>query len=126
MGTLRSVIVRGVLIGIVVIISHYIGLQHSTEMGVAMAFTTLILARTLQTFPARSNVETTFGVGIFSNKYVLGAVAICFGLYAITVLPFARDVFSIPAAFGIQNWLIATGLAIVAVIAMDVAKLFRK
>ncbi|GAA5416779.1 calcium-transporting ATPase lmo0841 [Paraliobacillus ryukyuensis] len=121
-GTMRAVITRGSMIGIAVIISHFIGLQHSTEMGVAMAFTTLILSRTLQTFAARSNTQTLFGVGLLTNKYVLGAVLVCFALYTITILPFTRGVFSIPAAFGWNQWLIATGLAVAAVIMMEIVK----
>ncbi|MFD2629774.1 cation-translocating P-type ATPase [Oceanobacillus kapialis] len=121
-GTTRAVLTRGILIGIAVIISHYIGLQHSDEMGVAMAFTTLILARSLQTFAARSNTQTAFGAGFFSNKYVLGAVALCLVLYTITVLPFARDVFSIPETFGLQDWAIAAGLSVAAVILMEMLK----
>ncbi|WP_042221210.1 cation-translocating P-type ATPase [Oceanobacillus manasiensis] len=121
-GTTRAVLTRGILIGIAVIISHYIGLQHSDEMGVAMAFTTLILARSLQTFAARSNTQTAFEAGFFRNKYVIGAVALCLVLYGITVLPFARDVFSIPATFGLQDWAIAAGLSLAAVILMEILK----
>ncbi|MEC0304175.1 cation-translocating P-type ATPase [Terribacillus saccharophilus] len=124
-GTLQSVIVRGVLIGAAVIVSFYIGLQHSTEMGIAMAFTTLILARTLQTFSARSNTQTIFKVGFLSNKYVLGAVAICFLLYGVTVLPGVRSIFSIPDAFGWRDWSISTGLALAAVILMEIIKAIR-
>ncbi|WP_138419928.1 cation-translocating P-type ATPase [Aquibacillus sediminis] len=123
--TLQAVITRGLLIGIAVIISQFIGLQHSAEMGVAMAFTTLILSRTLQTFAARSNTQSAFAAGFFSNKYVIGAVLICFGLYSITILPFARDVFAIPTTFGFDQWVIATGLALGAVILMEVAKAIR-
>ncbi|WP_112180015.1 cation-translocating P-type ATPase [Paraliobacillus zengyii] len=126
-GTMRSVVTRGTLIGIAVIISHFIGLQHSDEMGVAMAFTTLILSRTLQTFAARSNTQTIFGVGLLTNKYVLGAVALCFALYSLTILPFTRDIFAIPTTFGWNDWIIATGLAIGAVIMMEVVKvIFHK
>ncbi|WP_208589839.1 cation-translocating P-type ATPase [Gracilibacillus suaedae] len=124
-GTLRSVIIRGLLIGVAVIISHYIGLQHSEEMGVAMAFTTLILSRTLQTFPARSNVQTAFGAGFFQNKYVLGAVVIGFVLYSITIMPFAREVFHIPAEFGWNQGLIAFALALGSVVLMEGVKVIR-
>lgn len=124
-GTLRSVTIRGILIGVAVIISHYIGLQHSDEMGVAMAFTTLILSRTLQTFPARSNVQTAIGAGIFQNKYVIGAVLVGFLLYTITILPFARDIFHIPAEFGLSKFAIAFGLALASMILMEVVKLIR-
>ena len=72
--TLRSVLYRGVLIGIAVVISQYVGLGYSNEMSIAMAFTTLILARTLQTFPARSNTQTSIVAGFFSNLYAIYAV----------------------------------------------------
>ncbi|MFC6999054.1 cation-translocating P-type ATPase [Rufibacter roseus] len=122
-GTLRSVMMRGLIIGAAVIYSQWLGLQQSPEMSVAMAFTTLILARTLQTFPARSNTQTSFGAGFFQNKYVLGAVLLCFGLYGLTVLPGIRDIFSIPADFGFEEWKIAAGFALGAVVLMELWKL---
>jgi len=121
-GTMQVVLERGLLIGIAVIISQYIGLQQSEEISVAMAFTTLILARTLQTFAARSNKLTIFEIGLFSNKYVVGAVVFCLGLYIITILPGVREVFSIPDTFGLREWLIATGLAVLAVFLMEIKK----
>ncbi|ANF96741.1 cation-translocating P-type ATPase [Paenibacillus bovis] len=125
-GTLRAVITRGIMIGAAVILSQYIGLQHSPEMSVAMAFTTLILARTLQTFAARSNVQSAIEAGLFSNKYVIGSVVLCFGLYGITLLPGVRGIFSIPDSFGVQEWAIATGLAAAALVLMELEKLIRR
>ncbi|AYW48024.1 ATPase [Tetragenococcus osmophilus] len=129
--TLRSVLTRGSIIGIAVIVSHQIGLQYSNEMGVAMAFTTLILSRTLQTFAARSNQQTILGVGFTTNKYVLAAVAFCLTLYVITILPGLRTIFSIPNSFGIDVWAIAAGLSLAAIFMMEVVKViyhkfFRK
>lgn len=124
-GTLKAVITRGTFIGIAVIISHHIGLQISAEMGVAMAFTTLILGRTLQTFAARSNVQTAFSAGLFSNKYVIGAVTLCFVFYSVTILPIARDIFMIPASFGFHEWLIAASLSLAAVTLMEMMKLIQ-
>lgn len=125
-GTLRAVITRGLLIGIAVIVSQYIGLQESPELSVAMAFTTLILARTLQTFAARSNTQTVFEAGFFSNKYVIGAVLICFAFYAVAVLPAVRSIFSIPASFGWEHWGTAAGLAFGAVILMEIFKVITR
>lgn len=124
-GTMKAVLTRGLLIGIAVIISFYIGLSHSDEMGVAMAFTTLILSRTLQTFVARSNTQTAIRFGFFSNKYVIGAVVLGFVLYGITILPFARGVFGIPSEFGMTDWLFATALALGSVILMEIAKVIQ-
>ncbi|WP_340007612.1 cation-translocating P-type ATPase [Paenibacillus sp. FSL K6-0276] len=125
-GMMQAIITRGLLIGIAVIISQYIGLQDSPDMGVAMAFTTLILSRTLQTFAARSNSQTAIEAGFFSNKYVIGAVLVCFAFYGIAVLPGVREIFSIPASFGMSEWLIASGLALGAVILMELTKLVRR
>ncbi|WP_438495636.1 cation-translocating P-type ATPase [Paenibacillus sp. IHBB 3054] len=125
-GMMQAIITRGLLIGIAVIISLYIGLQNSPDMGVAMAFTTLILSRTLQTFTARSNSQTSIEAGFFSNKYVIGAVLVCFAFYGIAVLPGVREIFSIPASFGMSEWLIAGGLALGAVILMELTKLVRR
>lgn len=125
-GTMRAVLTRGTLIGIAVIIAQYIGLQHSAELGVGMAFSTLILSRTLQTFAARSTTQTAIGAGLFSNKYVIGAVALGFVLYGITLLPFAREIFAIPVVFGFEEWLIAFGLSLGALILMEVLKIIAR
>ncbi|MCP1132493.1 cation-translocating P-type ATPase [Paenibacillus polysaccharolyticus] len=124
-GTLQAVITRGLLIGVAVIVSQYIGLGISEEMSVAMAFTTLILARSLQTFAARSNTQTIFQVGFLTNKLVLGSIVVCLCLYGITLIPGVRSIFAIPDTFGWDELLIAGGLALGAVILMDVIKWIR-
>lgn len=121
-GLMRVILIRGSLIGIAAIISQYVGQKTSTEMGVAMAFTTLILARTLQTFAARSNSQNILKLGFTTNKYVLMAVTFCLALYSLTTLPFLREIFSIPAAFGWSQWIVAAGLAVIAVIGMEILK----
>ena len=121
-GLMRVILIRGSLIGIAAIISQYVGQKTSPEMGVAMAFTTLILARTLQTFAARSNSQNILKLGFTTNKYVLMAVTFCLALYSLTTLPFLREIFSIPAAFGWSQWLVAAGLAVIAVIGMEILK----
>lgn len=120
--TLSTVIFRGSLIGLAVIISQFIGLQYSAEISVAMAFTTLILSRTLQVFPARSTTQTSFEAGFFTNKFILMAFIACLGLYGITLLPVVRGVFSIPDTFGLMHWAIATGLALSTTVLMELKK----
>lgn len=122
--TLQSVLVRGGIIGVAVIISQFIGLGYSDEISVAMAFTTLILARTLQVFPARSNSQSSFQAGFFANKYVLGAFVICLGLYGVTLLPVVRPIFSIPMTFGLVHWAIASGLALLTTVLIELRKVF--
>ena len=126
-GLLGGIVVRGVLIGIATILAQFIGTRfHSPEVGSAMAFATLIVARTLQTFSARSNRQTVLQMGLFSNRAVLLAVLVCFGLYGITVLPGVREVFNMPPAFGLTQWAIAVGLSLCAVVVMEVVKVLRR
>jgi len=125
-GLFVSVLTRGILIGIAAIAAQYIGMTYfSVEIGRAMVFTTLIFARTLQTFSSRSNSQVITQVGLFSNRYAILAVCVCFALYGLTVLPGLREAFHIPVAFGLQNWAVAAGLALGAVVVMEIAKLVR-
>ena len=124
--TLTSVIYRGSLIGVAVIIAQWIGMQTSPELGVAMAFSTLIWSRTLQTFPARSNSQSAIKAGFFSNKMVILAVSLCAVLYGVTLIPGLREVFSLPASFTINYIGMSIGLAVGAIVLMEVAKLVLK
>lgn len=125
-GTLRAVVVRGTIIGVVTIIAQYIGTQYSPELGTAMAFATLTLSRIIQTFASRSNTETIFKLGFASNKYVLGAVVICLAMFGITLVPFMREIFAIPENFNLQNLGTCFVLAIVASLAMEGSKFINK
>lgn len=122
--TFISVAYRGILISAAVIVAQWIGMQQSAELGVAMSFSTLILSRTLQIFPARSNTQTVIGAGFFSNKIVLAAVGFCGLLYVGTLLPFTREIFSIPASFGYTQFFISLCLSLSAVALMELTKLF--
>lgn len=125
-GTLKTVLVRGSIIGIVTIVAQYIGMKHSPELGTAMAFATLTLSRIIQTFASRSNSETILSLGISSNKYALGAVIVCLLMFSLTLLPVMRGIFSIPVIFNIGSLLICLGLAIVSTLAMEISKLIKK
>lgn len=122
--TLVSVTYRGILIAVAVIFAQWLGNMSSPQLGVAMAFSTLIFSRTLQTFPARSNTETAIQAGFFSNKIVLLAVVVSAVLFSFTLLPGLREVFAIPASFGFSNVGLALSLALTAVFLMEITKLF--
>ncbi len=124
-GTLKTVLVRGSIIGIVTIAAQYIGMKHSPELGTAMAFSTLTLSRIIQTFASRSNSETILSLGITTNKYVFAAVIVCLGMFLLTLVPFMRDVFSIPSTFGVSSLLTCLGLALTSTLAMESSKLIK-
>lgn len=123
--TLKTILTRGSIIGIVTIIAQYIGMQKSPELGCAMAFLTLTLSRILQTLPSRSNTESIFKLGFTSNKYALGAVGICLVMLLATLLPFMREVFAIPVVFGLDSFIICATLALVSSLIMEVVKFIK-
>lgn len=125
-GTWQSVLLRGILIGIVVIVSQYIGNKTSPVLGAAMAFSTVTLARIFQTLPARSNHVNIFKLGFFKNRYVLIAILICLALYGIVLVPGIREIFNIPNEFMMTQLLICAGLALISTVVMELSKFFKR
>ena len=123
--TLKVVLTRGSIIGIVTILAQYIGMQTSDALGAAMAFITITLSRIIQTFAARSNSETILSLGVTSNKYALGEVIICLGMLSLTFLPFMRGIFAIPLTFELKNLGVCLALAITAVRCMESSKFVK-
>lgn len=125
-GTWQAVLLRGVIIGIVVILAQYVGNKVSPELGAAMAFSTVTIARIFQTLPARSDKVTALKLGVFKNIYAIGAIIICLLLYCIVLIPGVRSIFDIPNEFGMFNFLICLGFGLLAALIMEVSKLFNK
>ena len=125
-GTWQAVLLRGVIIGIVVILAQYIGNKVSPELGAAMAFSTVTIARIFQTLPARSDKVTALKLGVFKNIYAIGAIIICLLLYCIVLIPGVRSIFDIPNEFGMFNFLICLGFGLLSALIMEVSKLFNK
>ena len=125
-GSLGFVATRGIIIGAVTIAAQFIGMKHSAELGVSMAFATLTLSRIMQTFASRSNTETIFELGIKSNKYVLGAVGVCLIMFSLTLLPFMREIFTMPSSFNFTTLMTCFGLSVLATLAMEVSKVIKR
>lgn len=123
--TLKTILIRGSIIGIVTIAAQYIGMKHSPELGTAMAFATLTLSRIIQTFASRSNNETILSLGITTNKYALVAVIVCLGMFSLTLVTFMRDIFSIPSTFDMRSLSTCLGLALTSTLFMDASKIIK-
>lgn len=121
-GTWQAILSRGVFVGIAAIIAQYIGMKQSEQMGVALAFTTLLLSRTFQTFACRSDFQNPFKLGFFSNKYVIWAVVICLALFGVVMVPFIRPIFAVPAVYSMRDFAVSIGLAIASIICMEITK----
>lgn len=125
-GTWQAVITRGMIIGVFVILAQYVGNLTSPMLGEAMAFSTVTLARIFQTLPARSNYEPVLKIGLFKNKYVIGAIIVCLCLYSVVLIPGVRGIFDIPDSFGGLQLGICLCFAIISALIMDLSKLFKR
>lgn len=120
-----TMLYRGSIIAIVTIIAKTIG-DPQGELGMSMAFTTLIFARTLQTISARNEEKTAMELGIFKNIYVIGAIIICFVMYLVVLLPSVRLAFRIVDSFGLIQIGICLTLGIISTLIMEGIKLLPR
>ena len=125
-----SIATQAIAIFASVYIAFNFGLaRYGTEAGLphdgarTYAFVTLILAELLRAYSSRSEHESVFKIGLFSNKTMLKATAISFVLLILVIyIPFLDPVFhTIP--LGILEWLLLIGLALIPFI---VGELFKK
>jgi Ca2+-transporting ATPase len=70
----------------------------------------------------RSDRVTAFGLGFFTNPWLLGAIVVSMLLQvSVVTLPYAQDVFQVGAELG-RDWLLVAGLSLVPVTLIEVAK----
>jgi Ca2+-transporting ATPase len=75
----------GLLMGVVSISSGFFYFEADNPAWQTMIFTVLTLSQMGQAMAIRSERESLFGLGLFSNKPLLGAVLITFGLQMLVV-----------------------------------------
>ena len=91
-----------------------------------MVFTVLCLTQLGHVLAIRSEKESLFKVGLFSNKYLLGAVLLTFALQMATLyVPFLNPIFKTkPLSF--QDLLLIVALSSVVFFAVEIEKLLKR
>lgn len=136
-GAALHTILGGALIGILTIIAFWYGyFEHGfspfddvpsevTSYARTMAFMVLVASQMFYSLAMRSPNKSIFSIGIFSNKYLIGAIA--FGIIAqllVIEIPFMQR------AFGLQmldakGWIMAIFLGLFPLILNEVLKLLK-
>jgi Ca2+-transporting ATPase len=106
-------------------------LQHDwrgvdVQTAETMAFVTLSLCELFRAYTVRSEYESIFSIGVFSNKYMQYAVLVSITLLGLVVfVPFLQPIFNTHAVNGTE---IATvlGLAVIPAIAEEITKFFLR
>ncbi len=116
-----SLLAYGLLIGVVTMAAYYIGYEVSPKLATTMAFATLTLARLFHGFNCRSD-RSIFKVGLFSNKWSVGAFFVGVVLLAaVLFVPFMKKLFVVET-LSITNLLWIAGLAIVPTVIIQIAR----
>lgn len=92
----RRIMIRGFLIGGSTLAVFWLALSSGQGLVRArtMAFATLVMAQLIFVFGARSETRTEYDMGFFSNRYLVGAVALSTLMLALVLYhPALQDVF---------------------------------
>lgn len=101
---------QGTLISMATLVAYFIGLKSSPSLACTYAFITLTTARLFHGFNCR-NEGSIFEIGLFSNKYSVGAFVVGIMLViTIVFVPYLNNIFNI-------SWMSNVGFIISAVLA---------
>ena len=117
-----KIIIEGSMLGMFTLLAFSIGNRlYSVEVGRTMAFLTLGILELVHSFNIKSE-ESIFKIGIFENKYLIGALVLGVILQVIVVVvsPLAQ-VFSLVPLTGIQ-WLYTILIAVAPIPIVEIQK----
>ncbi|WNS46894.1 calcium-translocating P-type ATPase, SERCA-type [Paenibacillus sp. MMS20-IR301] len=119
-----SIIYQGLLEAALTLLVFYWAHTHYDEgVAVTMAFATLGLLQITHAFNVRSNTKSLFQIGLFSNRFMLGASVISgLLLVLVIIIPGLNGWFGVQHLSGLQ-WGIVCGAALAIVILVELVKL---
>lgn len=121
-GLWGKIIVEGVMLGMLTLVTFSIGNNlYGLEVGRTMAFVAIAMLELVHSFNVKSD-ESIFKVGLFENKYLIGAFVLGALLQIVVVMvPVFANVFGLVPLTGTQ-WLYTLGISILPLIIMEAQK----
>ena len=134
-----QIIVGGILIGGITILAFWYGyFQHGyspfdasvpeevVEYARTMAFMAIISCQLFYSLAVRNSNKSIFQVGIFSNKYLVGAIVLGFGLQLVVIgIPAMQNAFKLQM-LDARGWVIVILAGMVPLIFNELYKLFLR
>ena len=117
----------GILMGIISLgIGYVYWLDDPNGVWQTMVFTTLVLAQMGNALAIRSNTESVFKIGLFSNRLMVISIATTFILQLILIyLPLAQQFFN-TKPLTLQDLAIAFLVSLVVFFAVEIEKWIRR
>ncbi|MBS4536959.1 calcium-translocating P-type ATPase, SERCA-type [Clostridium sp. D2Q-11] len=120
-----SIVIKGLIIGIVTIFAFNIGRGVNIETGRTMALITLAVSQFANSLTIRSLDKSIFKIGLFSNKYLLGAIALSATLLlSVVLIPPLREIFELTTLDG-THWIYVVLLSLVPMTIAEITKKIR-
>jgi len=136
-GAARQIVFGGLLIGILSIIAFWLGYyengyspfdhsvpENTVEYARTMTFMVLVFCQLFFSLAVRNNVKSILQIGLFSNKYLIGAILFGVLLQLIVVfIPFMQRAFHLQMLIP-RDWLIVVSLGLIPLLFNEIFKLF--
>jgi Ca2+-transporting ATPase len=130
-------ILGGVLIGALTILAFWFGYyehgyspfdktvpENTVEYARTMAFMVLVMCQLFFSLAVRNSSKSIFQIGIFSNKYLVGAIVLGVLLQLIVIgIPVMQRAFHLQM-LDLEGWLIAISLGLVPLLINEIVKIF--
>ncbi len=118
-----SILYQGIFKGMLTLVVFMIGMSlYSEEIAITMAFATLGLIQLTHSLNVRSNTKSLFRLGLFSNMYLIGAIAISAILQVIVIIvPFFSEIFKVKQ-LNLEQWGIVLAASFAIILIVEAAK----
>lgn len=117
---------NGILIGIITLFAFYIGIKiypNSVAHAQTMSFVVLSISQLIYTLSIRHNKKSIFEIGVFTNKYLIGAIILGIILQNIVItVPFLASVFKV-FTLTPNDWMFVILLSLIPLIINEIAKI---
>lgn len=138
-GAATRAIIGGVLIGILTLAAFYFGLsefgyglgskdipEHVLTYARTMSFVVLAASQLFYSLTMRNSIKSILQVGLFSNKWLIGAIIVGFVLQlGVISIPFLADVFGVHN-LSLRDWGLVIGFALVPLVVNEMIKAFAR
>ncbi|PKM96294.1 MAG: ATPase [Firmicutes bacterium HGW-Firmicutes-1] len=132
-------IIGGTLIGTLTLLAFYFGLnEFGYSLGSknipedvltyarTMAFVVLAASQLFYSLTMRNSTKSIFQVGLFTNKYLIGAIIVGFILqFGVISIPFLANAFKVHN-LGLRDWGLTILFALIPLIVNEIIKVFMR
>ncbi|MBJ7522016.1 MAG: cation-translocating P-type ATPase [Solirubrobacteraceae bacterium] len=119
----RRIVTRGTLLLVLTFVPAYLLWNGGDDAWQSVLFTSIAFAELAGGFAMRSERVSVFTLGVFSNRALVGAVALTVVLQVLLiVVPWSRDILGLEA-LGAEHWALCVGIAVTYFAAIELEKL---